>query len=688
MNRIIKSLALLCAVAVMSSCVVTKDYTGEVVNPFETSQQEQINTDNYEELFGKYQYGSAVYSNYNIEGGSTIEYNGGEIELSFDADTNGNTNNIEFGYMAFIDGVPQKLSLNGGKESELVSFSQVPNLITSITLSFIPSITKEMSGKKTLQLKLLAVFNPSYKPSGSFTGFGNAHDGRAFCEYDIKVNKPLEISDELSLTNEYESYIINDDIADKYSIKKPDGTTSTSIFIKDAQTGEQQLTFRDGEIDANLLIYGNDLYKYNVFVYINHERVNFNSADYLETEVKSGYLNVLHLEFKNINERDIVYAVAVPIDAASGLMTARKSASILVLNETSNSVGDLETTAADNTEQTLPPDNTLQGNSEMYSYQSLGYIDDEQRYLLLTKYDFSDSEYKYIIYDEGDKQITARIKDMDAQNGWLSATYGNGALTVQHNCNTEANRLTEVTKIDVYAANGELLKRVSFDECPDDLYTPKYVPSSDCWYANIGDSFCRLNGDMSSTERLTDFPLCDFYVTNDEIVYYKSIYSYSEPQLNADIFGRMDLDGNIVEENKAASYGSGHFRIGRAGDWVYFLSAFQTDIEGADEAPMNGIMLYDCNNREMKTIYPVNTNENAYCTVTPNGKYLVTGILEKENRYTYTDNVITIYDIQSGKAVKTGISTGSEVSYSAMSAFNDRVVLAGAANTTVMFELE
>lgn len=685
--KVIKMIsALLLSIALLSSCAVKREYIGTVDSPFDTSENGQNEADNYDELFGKYQSGSVVYSNYNIEGGSTIEYNGDDIELSFDVDTSGNEYDVEYGYMAFINGIPQIMSLNGGEKGELVSFSQAPNLNTRITLSLTPQITSELTEMATLQLKLIVIFNPSYKPSGNFTGFGNAHSGRAFCEYDINVNAPLKLCNTLTSTSNCENYFINDEITEKYAIRKPDNTTTSTVLIKDAQTNEQQLTLRDGKADANLLIYGNESYKYNVYVYINHQRVSFSGGDYFEAEVKSGYLNVLHLELESIKERDIIYAVAVPTNAESGLMTARKSASVLVLNNAQNSdiPTPIETSA---TEQTKTPDDIPQGNSEVYGYQTLGYIDNEQQYLLLTKYDFSSSENKYLIYDEVKGEITARIKDMEPEIGWLDATCGNGSVTVQHRYNTKDDELAEIYKIDVYAANGELIKRVRFDECPENLYTPKYVAAEDCWYANLGDSFCRLSGDMSDIEKLADFPLVDFYITDDEIVYYKSVYDYAQPSLNADIFGRMDFNGNIIEETKVASYGSGHFRIGRAGKWIYFISAFQNDIEGSIEPPMNGIMLYDTETNLTKIITPENKNENAYCVITPDGKYLITGILEKENRYTYIDNIINIYDTENGE-LKKSISTGSSASYAGMSAFNDRVILAGASDLTVMFDTD
>ena len=331
MNRSIKSVSLLAAAFMLAGCANTGSEDIISGNPFE--ETEPSVTDEYEEAFGKYQIGSIKYSNYNAEGGSVIEYSRGDIELSFDTDTSGNPYDVEMGYMAFINGVPQQLSLNGGERGELVRFSQAPNKSYKVTLSISPAVTEELSAEGMLQLKLMSIFNPSYKPSGSIMGFGNAHTGQSFLEYDIKVNSPLQQAEKLTAITEYESILINDEIIRQYGIKKLESSSPTSVIIKEAGAGNgDRLTLKDGKAGAELLIYGSETYKYRVYVYVDHNRVRFNGCDYLETEVKSGYLNVLELELDNITEGDIVYAVAVSENSETGSMAVRKSESVVVIS--------------------------------------------------------------------------------------------------------------------------------------------------------------------------------------------------------------------------------------------------------------------------------------------------------------------------------------------------------------------
>lgn len=182
MKKLRSIMALALAAAMLTGCAGKKTESESVPefsdSPFSTTTSattSEPQEDNYEELFGKYQFGGIRFDNYSIQGNSAIEYNGGEIEFSFDMNTNGNKYDAESGFMAFINGVPQKLSLNGGESGELARVLLQPDKTEKAT----PTIPEELKNEKTLQLKYINIFHPSYKPAGSFTGFGNAHIGQA-----------------------------------------------------------------------------------------------------------------------------------------------------------------------------------------------------------------------------------------------------------------------------------------------------------------------------------------------------------------------------------------------------------------------------------------------------------------------------------------------------------------------------
>ena len=663
-----------------------------------SSQTSETSADDYEELFGKYQTGSTKISNYSLDDSMEFEYNGGDIEFAFDMSTAGNKYEIEKGFMAFINGIPQKLSLNGGERSELVCVSQQPDKSSSITLSFTPTITGELVGEKTLQVKVIDIFNPSYKPSGSFVGFGNAHNGSPFLEFNINVNSPLAVSksDFELIKDKCESVLITDETAKKYKISKPDETRATTLSIIDTQTKEQPLTLHDGKPGAELLMYGSEAYNYRVYFYVNHERVKFNGGDYLETEVKNGYLNVLELELENINERDIVYAVAVPTNSETGSMTIRKSGSALVVGENDIPTNNTGSQSSVESQPVIPPETTeenpseFDGKTSIYSYHPEGYIDDEQRYLLLSNLSFNQNYSEYhdlIIYDEVTQKVTG-VLDVDEYP--LRWTFGDGVVTVE--VSWDAWDVNEDTlHYVVYNEKFEPIRELRDGEIGDleYIYYPRYLPSQKRWYFNSdNDCFYTANDDFSEITKIADFTVRQYYILEDRIVYYRTIHNNSDPKNNADIFGEMKFDGNIISETKIASDGSGRFRTGKTGDTIYFMSRFRIDTDVVTDVPIDRIIFYDCQTGEQKALYLEDDNENSFCKVTPNGKYLVTGILVKENHYTYKDIIIKLYDIESGKMLESrALGTGKE-SFLAMSAYNDRVILTNGNSVTYMYKTQ
>lgn len=661
-----------------------------------SSQTSETSADDYEELFGKYQTGSTKISNYSLDDSMEFEYNGGDIEFAFDMSTAGNKYEIEKGFMAFINGIPQKLSLNGGERSELVCVSQKPDKSNTITLSFTPTITGELVGEKTLQVKIIDIFNPSYKPSGSFVGFGNAHNGSPFLEFDINVNSPLAVSEsdfEL-IKDKCESVLITDETAKKYKISKPDENRATTLSIIDAQTKEQPLTLHDGKPDAELLMYGSEAYNYRVYFYVNHERVKFNGGDYLETEVKNGYLNVLQLELEKINERDIVYAVAVPTNSETGSMTVRKSGSALVVGENDIPTDGNNSQSSVESQPVIPPETTEEKPSEfdgitsIYSYHPEGYIDDEQRYLLLSNLSFNQNYSEYhdlIIYDEVAKKVTGVLDNENEEP--LDWTYGDGVVTVQVSWDAwGANE--DTLHYVVYNEKFETVREVHDRDISDleYIYYPKYLPSKKRWYFRCNDCFYTANEDFSEITKIADFNAYRYYVLEDKIVYYKLIYNYDDPQNNADIFGIMDLEGNIISETTVGLTGEGRYRLGKAGDLIYMMSGFWFEPDPGLQTPMDGIIFYNYKTGEQKTFHPETDNENTFCKVTPNGKYLVTGVLDMENHYTINDVTIKLYDIESEKLLESESLGMGNTWFIAMCTYNDRVLLKGQPDVKYIFK--
>ena len=147
------SLFAIALVLSLCSCAGTSesDTQSLVSNPFETSENENSKThteDERYELYDKYQSGALQFDFSEMNDAQNIEYNGEKINITFSANAANNRESITIGYMAFIGGIPQVISVNGSEEAETVSVNFPKDEITNVSINIKPRITKELEDKK------------------------------------------------------------------------------------------------------------------------------------------------------------------------------------------------------------------------------------------------------------------------------------------------------------------------------------------------------------------------------------------------------------------------------------------------------------------------------------------------------------------------------------------------------------
>ncbi len=637
-----------------------------VYNPLQNStssvtssevEQDPVENDDYTELFGKYQTGSSSYSEFSISNEAPISYNGGEIEVSFKANTNGNPYDIEEGYMAFINGVPQKLSLNGGEKSELVRISMKPDTDTEITLSFTPQITEELKDEETLQLLFFKMFNPSYQPSGQYLGFGNAHSGMAFCARSISVEAPIEVVDmEENAYSQCESLLITNELKEEYGITKENSPTKIHIRAEDKITSNLFMSEGTDTTTAVFRMNGIDTYKYKIYVYVNHERVSFNGGyNCIIAENKIGYICTTQLQLEGIKDRDIVYAIALPYDYGMMLTANIKSDSVLVLGEADGAeTSDRPDASAESTEE-VPPvvDEFPNDTGRRYGYIPIAYINDEQTHLLMRKeLGYSDEnhnrQYEYVIYDETTQLLSQPV--VSGAEGryvnWCDDTI------------TFTNLFIENQNICVYNSKMELIKRMDRQDGGPASLT--YIPSSGKFLGrgstitNDKKGLCIFDCELSPEKLIFEHkndntePFIVKYtlIGDDRIACYISVY------MKKDIFAVLDFDGNTLYSYELDTKGYGNCVYGVAGDYVYLAPGYQNGY--TYEMPSGKILFYNTKTEEVKIITTVTKEESSLLGVSPDGNYFVTASITDESTVGQEQDILMrAYDIESGEVVAT-----------------------------------
>ena len=317
---IIASLLAIALVFLLCSCAGTSesDTQSLVSNPFETSENENSETpanDERYELYDKYQSGALQFDFSEMNDAQNIEYNGEKINITFSANAANNREDITIGYMAFIGGIPQVISVNGSEEAETVSVNFPKDEITNVSINIKPRITKELEDKKELNLQIVSIFNIGYVPQGKYAGFGfgNINAGSTVYTACLTMNEKAETV-ELGGNAEFENIPASDSSLKSYTLKKAGKMSSGAILKMFSVNNETEHLILDKSTQTcDVLFDGADFDTYNVFFYVNHKRVQVNGKDYAAVSAKAGYVPKLTAILENVNNHDIVYAIAVPL---------------------------------------------------------------------------------------------------------------------------------------------------------------------------------------------------------------------------------------------------------------------------------------------------------------------------------------------------------------------------------------
>ena len=442
---IIASLLALSITLSLCSCAGTSesDTQSLVSNPFETSENENSETpanDERYELYDKYQSGALQFDFSEMNDAQNIEYNGEKINITFSANAANNREDITIGYMAFIGGIPQVISVNGSEEAETVSVNFPKDEITNVSINIKPCITKELEDKKELNLQIVSIFNIGYVPQGKYAGFGfgNINAGSTVYTACLTMNEKAETV-ELSGNAEFENIPASDSSLKSYTLKKAGEMSSGAILKMFSVNNETEHLILDKSTQTcDVLFDGADFDTYNVFFYVNHKRVQVNGKDYAAVSAKAGYVPKLTATLENVNNHDIVYAIAVPLTndytkARILKTTSRLSFSPddeIITNPTTQPPAD---TSADVPESEPGITDIDRLSDPLFAYTPMGYIDNDMRYLLLYREKNLDAAdgYCYIVYNSTDKTISDELYTID--NRCLRTSYGDGYFVILDN---------------------------------------------------------------------------------------------------------------------------------------------------------------------------------------------------------------------------------------------------------------
>ena len=663
-KRIITSLLTIALALTLCACADTNEsgVNSIVSNPFETSENENgdtsANDDRYE-LYDKYQSGALQFDFSEMNDAQNIEYNGEKINITFSANAASNREDITIGYMAFIGGIPQVLSVNGSEEAETVSVNFPKDDITNVSINIKPRITKELEDKKELNLQIVSIFNIGYVPQGKYVGFGfgNINAGSTVYTACLTMNEKAETV-ELSRNAEFENIPASDSSLKSYTLKKAGKMSSGAILKMFSVNNETEYLILDKSTQTcDVLFDGTDFDTYNVFFYVNHKRVQVNGKDYAAVSAKAGYVPKLTAILENVNNHDIVYAIAVPLTNDYTKARILKTTSRLSFSPDDEIITNPATqppadTSADVPESEPGITDIDRLSDPLFAYTPMGYIDNDMRYLLLYREKNPDAAdgYCYIVYNSTDKTISDELYTID--NRCLRTSYGDGYFVILDKVLDDNGKIKEQYVV-TYNENLEEINRIAFSDTK--LFSAAYIAATDqyciCTEKDGVYTMALYTKDGEQEKVLTsgEWYAQTILSTGDRLaVLERDMNSHEKLEI-------IDLSGNVIcSAAPVKDYNA--IRIERAGKLIYMPPNLGYS-PLPDEAPNDCVIVYDTESRELSEFRPETAQEAGTLRFTPDGK---TAVCITETDITNEDKTdligvidkLYMYDTESGTKIK------------------------------------
>lgn len=277
----------------------------EEVNPFDLK-------DNNESYDISYSFGPV-----NIE--DSIEFNGKSIEKDYEY-INESDVKCNFGFMVFIDGIPQSYKVNGNSEEKFMhTFDVEKNAKEQFKAMLKPSVGKKGD---TLGLYTVSIFNPNFSLNKELKMLGHNYTLAQVLPIDIKYKDSSTIK-RVNISDKYTLHQINDDIKQKYYIKDTNNKyidpKMDNVYLNYNKDYKEMKIVGKNNSKINLVFEGLGIVddgKYRTTIFIdNNPTKTSEGEDYLDVEFKKGNLSKqsFNIDTKNLVGTHVLYTVSVPI---------------------------------------------------------------------------------------------------------------------------------------------------------------------------------------------------------------------------------------------------------------------------------------------------------------------------------------------------------------------------------------
>lgn len=267
-------------------------------------------------------------------------YSGKPLEIPFKL-TGTMESPQEVGLLLYVDGIVQPYSavLSDGTEltdAYMQTFKLEQDVENIFNLVFQP-----VTGKagENLSIQAVTILRPSYLPEGAENpNYGFYHSANITIPLQIAFDKDAPAEEQKASSNSYEVVDIPKSItdSDEYFGLENSRDTNTVLSVIPAEDENGSVIYsKDDTVTFKVRLYGGPEANQNITVFVNHQPVQIDGADYLAVRTQKGKMveATITLDASVFGESNTIYAIASSTGRDSGLTETVKSPSILFINK-------------------------------------------------------------------------------------------------------------------------------------------------------------------------------------------------------------------------------------------------------------------------------------------------------------------------------------------------------------------
>lgn len=247
----------------------------------------------------------------------------------------------EVGLLLFVNGIAQPYSAVLADGTELAdAYMQTFNLEQDVE-SIFNLVFQPVTGKAgdNLSIQAVTILKPSYLPEGAENpNYGFYHSANITIPLQIAFEKDAPVEGQKTAANSYEIVDIPKSItdSDEYFGLENSRDTNTALSIIPVEDENGSVIYsKNGAATFKVCLYGGPEADHNITVFVNHQPVQVDGADYLAVRTQKDKMveATITLDASVFGEINTIYAIASSTGRDSGLTETVKSPSVLFINK-------------------------------------------------------------------------------------------------------------------------------------------------------------------------------------------------------------------------------------------------------------------------------------------------------------------------------------------------------------------